>query len=92
MTNLVEEERRLLGLVLPRVENVVRLMASEGVENPAETFRLLQGLDPEHPPTIEVAKYLPHMIALRALFRYGGNDLEVEVALVRAADIMTGLL
>lgn len=92
MTGMVEEERHLLGLVLPRVENLVRLMAADGVEAPGDTFRLLLGLDVAHPPAIPAAKYLPSVVAIRNLFRFDGNDLAVEVALTRAADLTAGLL
>jgi len=92
MIDLAETERHLLGLVLPRVESVVRTMAAEGIEHPADAFRVLLRLDPANPPSIAVAKYLPHLIALRALFRYRDNVLALEVALGRAADLAGGLL
>ena len=88
--------RRLLGIVLPDVETLVRLMHAEGDATPAETFRLLLGLDPEHPPAIEAAKYLPHVVRLRGLFGiYGGmydNATALELALARAADLTASLL
>ena len=87
-----EEERHLLGLVLPRVENVIRLMRSEGIEHPAEAFRVLLRLDPDHPPAIPAAKYLPIVGMLRGVFRFGGNDVRLEAAMVRAADLTAGLL
>jgi len=87
-----EEERRLLGLVLPRVEALIRLMRAEGVENPADTFRVLLRLDPANPPTEVAAKYLPLLGALRSIFQYGGNGIALEVALGRAADLAGGLL
>lgn len=91
-----EHTRRLVGIVLPDVENILRLMMSEGVEDPAETFRVLLGCDAERPPDIEAAKYLPHVVRLRGLFGiYGGmydNALPLEVALDRAADLVAGLL
>jgi hypothetical protein len=67
-------------------------MRSENVADPVEAFRLLLRLDPVHPPPLDVAKYLPLVVALRTIFVYGGNETAVEVALGRAADLTGGLL
>jgi hypothetical protein len=67
-------------------------MAAEQVADPAGVFRVLLRLDPERPPSIVAAKYLPFVSELRAVFRYGGNDVVLELAFVRAADLTGGLL
>ncbi len=86
-----EAERHLLALVLPRVEALLLLMRSEGIAEPVESFKLLLGLDPDNPPAIEVARYLPLVVALRSIFLFGGNETALEVAMARAADLVAAL-
>jgi len=87
------EARRVLdGIALVRVEMILRTMAAEGVEHPPAALRDLLTRGNATPEDALGLRY-GHMVrALRSLLRFDGNEPHVERAIVRAVDLVGGLL
>jgi len=87
-----EARRTLGGLALVRVEAILVLMHSEGVENPPAALRDLLTRGGAVPEDALAVRYGAMVRALRAVLRFNRNEIHVECAIVRSIGLVASLL